>query len=130
MKVTRLARRQARELFLSCRRDGQLDPDRVRAVVQQLVAQRPRGYLGILTHFRRLVKLEVERRTARIESAVELAPTQRVALQETLLRRYGPGLMFNFDTKPELLGGLRVRVGSEVFDGSIRARLRALEESL
>lgn len=130
MKVTRLARRQARELFLSCRLDGGLDPERVRAVVQQLVEQRPRGYLGILAHFRRLVKLEVERRTARIESAVELAPPQQTALQATLQRRYGPGLFFQFQTRPELLGGLRVQVGSEVYDGTIWARLRALEESL
>lgn len=130
MKVTRLARRQARELFLSCRIDGRLDPDRVRAAVQQLVTQRPRGYLGILTHFRRLVKLEVDRRTARIESAVALAPALQAALQATLERRYGPGLWFQFQTRPELLGGLRVQVGSELYDGSIRARLQALEESL
>lgn len=129
MKVTRLARRQARELFLSCRVDRVLDPERVRAVVAQLVAQRPRGYLGILAHFRRLVKLEVERRTARVQSAVALEPAQQAALQAALQRRYGPGLFFQFQTRPELLGGLRVQVGSDVYDGSIWARLRALEES-
>jgi F-type H+-transporting ATPase subunit delta len=130
VKVSRLARRQARELFQSCRTDGVLDLDKVRAVVQQLVTQRPRGYLGILVHFRRLVKLEVDRRTARIQSAVELAPPQQTALQAALQRRYGPGLFVQFHTNPALLGGLRVQVGSDVYDGSIRARLEALQQSL
>ena len=34
-----------------------------------------------------------------------------------------------FDQNPALIGGLRVKVGSDVYDGSIQARLKALAES-
>ncbi len=108
---------------------GLLDDDRVRQTVQQIIAQKPRGYLAILTHFQRLVKLDVARRTARIESAIQLPESLSTAIQANLARRYGPGLAVSFAQKPDLIGGLRVQVGSDVYDGSIRARLAALAEA-
>jgi len=92
-----------------------------------MLAAKPRGYLAILSHFRRLVKLELDRRTARIESPVPLAEPQQAAIRANLTRRYGQGLVFAFSQNPGLIGGLRVQVGSDVFDGSIQARLRELE---
>jgi F-type H+-transporting ATPase subunit delta len=45
-----------------------------------------------------------------------------------LNRKYGAGLNIAFTQNPALLGGLRVQVGSDVYDGSVRARLDALRE--
>ena len=76
------------------------------------------------------MKLDVDRRTARIESAVPLAEAQQAAIKANLTRRYGEGLSFAFAQNPELIGGLRVQVGSDVYDGSVQARLAALAASL
>ena len=108
---------------------GLLDENRVRQAVEQVIAQKPRGYVAVLSHFQRLVKLDVARRTARIESAVQLAENLRTGVQTNLARRYGPGLEVSFAQNPDLIGGLRVQVGSDVYDGSIRARLAELAES-
>ncbi len=129
MKISKQARHDAKELFRSCRVNGLLDETRVRQVVQQVLATRPRGYLAILDHFTRLVKLDLDRRTAHVESPVLLAEAQQASLRSNLERRYGPGLLYRFTQNPDLIGGLRVRVGFDVFDGSIRARLAELEES-
>jgi F-type H+-transporting ATPase subunit delta len=128
MKISKRARRDAKQMFRSCVLNGLLDDDRVRQTVQQIIAQKPRGYLGILTHFQRLVKLDVARRTARIESAIQLPESLSTALQANLARRYGPGLAVSFAQKQDLIGGLRVQVGSDVYDGSIRARLDELAD--
>jgi F-type H+-transporting ATPase subunit delta len=40
---------------------------------------------------------------------------------------YGGALKTSFAVNPTLIGGMRVKVGSDVFDGSVRARLAALE---
>jgi len=128
MKISKRARRDAKQLFRSCVLDGLLDEGRVRQTVQQIIAQKPRGYLAILTHFQRLVKLDVARRTARIESAIQLPESLSTALQANLARSYGPGLTVSFAQKPDLIGGLRVQVGSDVYDGSIRARLAELAD--
>jgi F-type H+-transporting ATPase subunit delta len=106
-----------------------LDENKVRQAVQMVIARKPRGYVGILSHFERLVKLDIVRRTARVESALPLDGAMEGAISASLIRRYGPGLNIAFGHNPALLGGLRVKVGSDVYDGSVRARLNALAES-
>jgi len=129
VKISKQARRDAKQLFRSCRVNDVLDEAKVRQVVQQVIALKPRGYLPILSHFERLVRLDLARRTARVESPVALAEPQQVSIRANLARRYGNGLIFAFTQNPGLIGGLRVQVGSDVFDGSVQARLGELEAS-
>jgi F-type H+-transporting ATPase subunit delta len=75
------------------------------------------------------VKLELERRSAHVETAVPLPQDLRGNVHSTLTRAYGPGLNFSFAENPALIGGMKIRVGSDVYDGSVRGRLAALEES-
>jgi F-type H+-transporting ATPase subunit delta len=129
MKITKQSRREAKELFRSCVVGGLLEENRVRQAVQQVLQTKPRGYLGILTHFLRLVKLDIERRTARVESAVPLATDLQTQIQTSLARSYGKGLDISFAQNPELIGGVRIKVGSDVYDGSVQGRLAELQES-
>ncbi len=128
MKATKQARREASEVFRVCLVNGLLDENRVRQAVRSVIEKRPRGYLGLLAHFQRLVKLEIDRRSARVESAVSLTPAMQAAVQARLARLYGAGLSFTFVQNPALIGGLTVQVGSDVYDGSIRGRLAALQD--
>jgi F-type H+-transporting ATPase subunit delta len=130
MKISKQARRDGKTLFSNCRVNGVLDENRVRQTVTAVIAQKPRGYVGILTHFQRLVKLDIERRTARVESATQLNDSLVAAVKTNLAQRYGQGLDVGFIVNPALIGGLRVKVGSDVFDGSVRARLNELAESM
>jgi len=129
MKISKQARRDAKHLFRGCVANGLLDDQLVRQTVQLLIARKPRGYIAILTHFQRLVRLDVARRTATIESARPLPENLRTAMQANLARKYGPGLAISFAQNPDLIGGVRVRVGSDVYDASIRARLAELAEA-
>ena len=129
MKISKQARRDAKHLFRSCLQNGLLDENRVRQAVQAVVDGKPRGYVAILSQLHRLVQLDVKRRTARVESSGALAPEQQAALQANLARKYGQGLNISFVQNPALLGGLRIQVGSDVYDGSVRARLENLRES-
>jgi F-type H+-transporting ATPase subunit delta len=129
MKITKQARRDAKDLFRSTIVNGVMDEGKVRTVVQKVLEIKPRGYVGILEHFYRLVKLEQDRRAARIESAVPLTPEQQSGVSSNLEKIYGRGLNLAFEVNPKLVGGLRVRVGSDVYDGSVAARLQQLEET-
>jgi len=130
MKISKQSRRDAKALFSACRVNGVLDESRVRQAVTSVIAGKPRSYVATLTHFQRLVKLDLDRRSACVENAVESTPALREAIQQNLTRRYGPGVNVTFRVNPALIGGLRIKVGSDVFDGSVAARLAALEESL
>jgi F-type H+-transporting ATPase subunit delta len=129
MKPTKQARREATQLFRVCLVNGLLDEGRARRVVQQVIAARPRGYLGTLSHFRRLVKLDRAQHTATVESALALPADLQGNVQTSLARVHGPGLSTSFAANAALIGGMRIQVGSDVYDGSVKARLAALEQS-
>ena len=129
MKISKQARRDAKQLFHSCVNNGTLDEGRVKQAVTAVIAQKPRGYVAILSQLQRLVKLDLDRRTAKVESATELSPEQRQLVDVELNAKYGSGLKLTYSLNPALLGGLRIQVGSDVYDGSVRARLEALRES-
>jgi F-type H+-transporting ATPase subunit delta len=129
MKISKQAKRDAKQLFNGCKAGGLLDEGRVRQAAQAVVARKPRGYVAILSHFHRLVKLDLDRRAALVQSAVALTPAQQTAVRQNLIRRYGPGLNITFAQNAALIGGLRVKVGSDLIDGSVQHRIAALADS-
>jgi F-type H+-transporting ATPase subunit delta len=130
MKISKQSRRDGKTLFNVCRVNGVLDEGKIRQVLVEVVARKPRGYVATLHHFHRLVKLELARRTALVESATELAPAIQESVRNQLSSRHGAGLNLSFKTNPAVIGGLKVRVGSDIYDGTVAGRLAALESSL
>jgi len=129
MKISKQALREARELFRCCLVNGILDEGRVRQAVTLLVESKPRGYVEILSRFHRLVKLELAKHTATVENAVETSPEQKAGIQASLEKHYGQGLDIHYLVNPALIGGLRVQVGSDLYDGSVKTRLERLQQS-
>jgi len=129
MKTTKQARRQATQLFRFCHMRGLLNEDLARNIIRQFVAAKPRGYLATLSYFRRLVKMDRAQHTAKVESAKPLAADLQANVQTRLARQYGPGLNTFFAENPALVGGMRIQVGSDVYDGTVRRRLELLQEN-
>jgi len=75
------------------------------------------------------VKLDLERRAARVESATPLASELQAEVAGQIKARYGNAVNILFSENPTLIGGLRIQVGSDLYDGSIKTRLEKLEES-
>ena len=130
MKVSKQARRDGKTLFNVCCVNGILDEAKIRQAVTLTIAQKPRGYVSTLTHLQRLVKLDIARRTARVENAVESTPVQRSAIEAAIAQKYGPGMNVTYSVNPALLGGVKVRAGSDIYDGSVAGRLAALNDNL
>lgn len=126
MRGKKQVARAARDLFRMCVVDGALDAGRARQVAGQLIASNRRGALAVLSSFQRLVRLDRDQHTALVESARPLDDTLQQTIHQRLARVYGARLGTTFQENPALIAGLRVRVGSDVYDGSVRARLAAL----
>jgi F-type H+-transporting ATPase subunit delta len=126
MQMKKRTGRTARQLYRRCLVDGALDEDRVRLVGRRLARSPRRGALPILGAFQRLVRLDIGRHTARVESATPLADPLRDTIRQRLSRRYGPRLRISFREDPALIGGVRIIVFSDVYDGTVRARLNTL----
>jgi F-type H+-transporting ATPase subunit delta len=124
-------RRAARTLFRLCIANGEtVDGARARLVAQRLAGSARRTALPLLSEFTRLVRLEHHRRSAIVESAAPLPDALRDRVETDLARLYGRRIDARFEANPALIGGMRVTVGSDVYDGSVRARLAALERRL
>ena len=130
MKINREIRQLSREMLRASFTDGQLDPGRIASLVDSLIAKKPRNYTDVLKNYRRLLRFELDKRRARIETASELDSTASSQLLANLKNKYGNDLTAEFIVDPQLLGGMRVRVGSDVWDGTVRSRLEQLERQL
>ncbi|MGC2354240.1 MAG: F0F1 ATP synthase subunit delta [Candidatus Udaeobacter sp.] len=130
MKINKEIRKLSREMLRASFIDDQLDPGRIASLVDSLIARRRRNYVDILKNYRRLLRLELDKRRARIETASDVESTISSELVANLKRKYGGDLTTEFVVNPQLLGGMRIRVGNDVWDGTVRNRLERLQQEL
>jgi F-type H+-transporting ATPase subunit delta len=130
VKISKDIRRLSRKLTRASYVNGTLDRERINSIVQSIIAERPRGYIQLLENYLRLLRLEFGKRQATIESAAELDAEAGRKIVAGLEHKYGAGLATDFVVNPALLGGVRVRVGSDVWDCSVRNRLERLQQKL
>ncbi|WP_329401768.1 F0F1 ATP synthase subunit delta [Streptomyces melanogenes] len=107
---------------------GSLLGGKANAVTERLVTRlvtKPRGR-SLEAGLESLSKLAAERRdrmVAVVTSAVPLTDVQKQRLGAALAKVYGRQMHLNLDVDPTVLGGISVRVGDEVIDGTIAQRL-------
>ena len=130
MKLSKEARKVSRQLFKASFIDGRLDETRVRAQVQAFVAGKPRHYLDILKNYHRLLRLEAGKHHAIVESAAELDWDTRWKIEQSLKAKHGADLTIDFKINTGLIGGLRVQIGNDVWNGSVQGRLDRLKAEL
>jgi len=130
MKLNKEIRQLSRKMLQASFIDGQLDAGRITSLVDSVIAEKPRNYVDVLKNYKRLLRLEVEKRRATVETASEVDPAIRSDIIANLKTKYGNDLSPEFKVDPQLLGGMRIRVGSDVWDSSVRNRLERLQHEL
>jgi F-type H+-transporting ATPase subunit delta len=104
---------------------------KVRQFIGALIQEAQLGQLeGILVELDRLVQRRPERRLAHVTSAVPLTKDEAEALQAKIVDQFGADLDFQFDVDADLIGGVHLRVGDKVIDGSVAGKLSALRDRL
>jgi len=129
MKVSKVATATARRVFRMCWTNGRFDETKLRGAMKWLTRTKPRNYRGVLTALKRMVRLELDRRHAVIESTGELDEQTKLRIAANLGAKCGADLSFTYRTVPDLIGGLRIRVGSDVWDGTVKGRLDRLADA-
>ncbi len=106
---------------------GELDP-LVRRFVGVVIANRRLFVLeAIITSFRAELARHRGEITAIVSTAQKLSDAQQAALDAALRRAVGSKVSIETRLEPELLGGLVVRVGSRMFNSSLRSKLQRLQ---
>jgi F-type H+-transporting ATPase subunit delta len=107
------APREVRNFLITLARDGKLDL--LPAVVQS---------------FEQYGQSNARPLTGEVISAIELDEQQRAKITSELRERYGERLELRFGVDASLIGGLIIRIGDQVLDNSLRARLSAVQRSM
>jgi len=107
------APREVRNFLLAMAREGVLD--RLPTVVQA---------------FEQYGKSDTRPVSGEVVSAIELSEAQRATVTSDLRGRYGDRLDLRFSVDPSLIGGLIIRIGDQVLDNSLRARLSAIQRNM
>jgi len=133
-----------REVF----RNPTIALDNKRAVLNKLIARaQPKptttNFLKVLLQNQRLTELaEINRKFAAIlderagmvaaivTTARTVPETAQQQLHTKLLSMTGKKVRINFATDPDLIGGLVTRIGSTIYDGSVRNHLRLIKEKM
>lgn len=130
MKVSKEALRISRQLFAATVKDGKIEKATAKKIVTKLAETKPRNYLQIIHAYTRWIELELQKRHAVVESAQSLDKSTKDEVLADLQKKYGDDITSEFNVNAELLGGMRIKVGSDVFDGSVKSRLGALRDKL
>uniref|UniRef100_A0AAU3GSD1 ATP synthase subunit delta n=1 Tax=Streptomyces sp. NBC_01401 TaxID=2903854 RepID=A0AAU3GSD1_9ACTN len=102
---------------------GKAQPVTERVITRLVTQPRGRSLEAGLDSLSRLAAERRDRMVAVVTSAVPLSDRQKQRLGAALAKIYGRQMHLNLDVDPEVLGGISVRVGDEVINGTIAERL-------
>jgi F-type H+-transporting ATPase subunit delta len=103
--------------------EGKVAPPTLEVLDYVVTQPRGRTFERGVEEFARLAAARRERVVARVTSAVALDEAQQERLSRALARVYGREVQLQVEVDADLLGGVVVRVGDEVIDGSIAKRI-------
>jgi F-type H+-transporting ATPase subunit delta len=107
-----------------------VNPASARLITEIVVDPRGRTLEQGLDVYGELVAERATRYIAVVRTAVPLGAAQQERLQALLSRRYGRTIHLNIEVVPEIVGGLYIRVGDEVMDGTIAGRVAEVRRRL
>ena len=103
----------------------------LRNFVAVMVDQQRIGMIGeIAREFRHQLDERVGIADAQVSAARALTADEKRVLEQQLASVTGKRIRARYSEDPGLLGGVKVRVGSTIYDGSVRSRLRRIREQI
>lgn len=126
MRGSKQIQQLARQLFSLSLVDGVVSAERVAGVLEYLEKHPPAQPLPVLKAYRRLIAVEVAKGQAVVEHAGPVADALLASIEGAMSQRYRRSVTAVSKPRPELLAGLRVRVGDDVYESSVASQLSSL----
>jgi F-type H+-transporting ATPase subunit delta len=121
---------QAKLDLLSRLLAGKVTPESLRLISEAAVSPLGRSLDVSLEQYARLAAARRERLIAEVHVAVPLTDEQRVRLASALATQFGHQVHLNVVIDPKVAGGMTVRVGDDLIDGSVATRLATARRRL
>jgi F-type H+-transporting ATPase subunit delta len=116
----------AKQLFKLSVVNGVVSPEQVTGVLGWVEKTSPRRPLALLRLYQHLIATELAKSHARVEHAGPVASATLDAIAAALTKKYQRPVTATATPNPKLLAGLRIRVGSDVYESSVAGQLASL----
>jgi len=126
MRPSKQSQQFARQLFRLSIEGGQISAERVAGVLAYLAQHPPRQPLAVLRHYHRLVAGQLARNRALVEHGGPVDDGLLRAIEAAFTRKYQRPIAATARPNPDLIAGLRVRVGDDVYEASVAGQLAVL----
>ena len=126
MRASKQSPQFARQLVRLSLADGQISAERVSGVLAYLEKHPPRQPLVVLRIYYRLVSIEIAKSHALVEHAGPITNSILHAIEDAFTQKYQRPIAATARPNPELIAGLRIRVGDDVYESSIAGQLATL----
>jgi F-type H+-transporting ATPase subunit delta len=126
----KIALQFARELFSLSIVDGSVSADRVAGVLEYVEKHGTPNPVMVLKAYQRLVATEVAKGRALVEHAGAVDDAMLAAIAAAMTRKYGRAVTATAKPNAELIAGLRVHVGDDIYESSVAGQLAALASSV
>lgn len=120
----------ARQLFRLSVVDGEISAERVAGVLEYVEKHCLVHPHAVLTAYHRLIAAEFSRGQAIVEHAGPVSPSTVAGIVSNMSARYGRKIAPVTKRNDELLAGVRVRVGDDLYESSVAGQLQALSASV
>lgn len=120
----------ARQLFKLSLVDGRLSAEQVAGVLGYVEKTQGSNAVAILKAYQRLIATEVAKGVAVIEHSGPVSEATLAAIASSLSQRYSRPVTTTTKPSPDLLAGLRVRIGDDVYESSVAGQLATLSASV
>ncbi|HVT74153.1 MAG TPA: F0F1 ATP synthase subunit delta [Lacunisphaera sp.] len=129
MAADKQTKRLAKQLFRLSIVDGSVSADQVAGVLGWIEQTSPRHPLAVLRAYHRYIAAEIAKSQARVEHAGPVADATLRLIEGAMSRKYSRPITATAQPNPALLAGLRIRVGSDVYESSVAGQLAALSSA-
>jgi F-type H+-transporting ATPase subunit delta len=120
----------AKQLFKLTVVNGEVSAERVAGVLGWIEKHQPRRPLALLQQYHRLVASEFAKSRAVVEHAGAVSEATLQSIAAAMSKKYSRSVTSVAKPNPALLAGLRVRIGSDVYESSVAGQLASLSASV
>ncbi|MEX0616667.1 MAG: F0F1 ATP synthase subunit delta [Candidatus Woykebacteria bacterium] len=128
MKLAKKDIKIAKYIFLSNIADGELDEAKISSWIKKIKNLSPRKSIGLLKSLLAFVSSFYRQKTIFTQSSKVIDEKSLIKIREIFEKRESKSLEIEFRENPSLVGGLKVKLGDNVWDYSINQTLSAFKE--
>lgn len=130
MRANKKTKALAKQLFKLSLVNGAVSADQVAGVLGYIEKNVPRHALALLQLYHRAIATELAKSNALVEHAGPISDGTLKLIESALTRKYKRPVAATARPNAKLLAGLRVRIGSDVYESSVSGQLAALSSAL